>query len=284
VYQLLFKHAVPTAHKLNNGYGLRWANTAIMGILNITPDSFSDGGNYTSIEAALKQAKTMQDHGVLIIDIGGESSRPGAQPVSAREELARVLPVIKALSNEVIISIDTRKPEVAYEAIKAGAHVVNDISGLHNPEMLEVCADAGVPAVIMHMQGEPQTMQKNPVYSDVCKDVFGFLREQAEKALEAGIPGVMLDPGIGFGKSIEHNVTLMRHLEDLVKLGYPVLVGASRKSMIDKISKVPEASSRDPGSVALHLYAASKGAAMVRVHNTYAHQQALKVWQVLGDS
>jgi dihydropteroate synthase len=252
-----------------------------MGILNITPDSFSDGGNYISIEAALKQAKTMQEHGVLIIDIGGESSRPGAEPVSVDEELARVLPVIRALSNEVILSIDTRKPEVAYEAIKAGAHLVNDINGLREGEMLRVCAEAGVPAIIMHMLGEPQTMQKNPAYTDVCKEVFGFLQVQAERALEAGVPSVMLDPGIGFGKSIGHNLTLMQHLEDLVKLGYPVLVGASRKSMIDKISRVPEVSSRDPGSVAMHLYAASKGVAMVRVHNTYAHRQALEVWEVL---
>ena len=229
-----------------------------MGILNITPDSFSDGGKFVAVEAALKQAKVMQEHGVLIIDIGGESSRPGAEPVSVKEELARVLPVIKALSQEVIISIDTRKPEVAYEAIKAGAHLVNDINGLRDPEMLEVCAEAGVPAIIMHMQGEPQTMQKNPGYKDVSKEVFGFLQEQAEKALIAGIPSVMLDPGIGFGKALEHNLTLMRHLEDLVKLGYPVLVGASRKSMIDKIVTVPEASSRDPGSVAMHLYASRK--------------------------
>jgi dihydropteroate synthase len=281
VHKLLFKHPFPNAEKTKAGYVLTWQGTAIMGILNITPDSFSDGGNYTSIEAALKQAKTMQEQSVLMIDIGGESSRPGAEPVPVKEELARVLPVIKALSLETIISIDTRKPEVAYEAIKVGAHLVNDIGGLRDPEMLEVCAEVGVPVVIMHMQGEPQTMQKHPAYSDVCKDVFGFLQEQAEKALEAGVPSVMLDPGIGFGKSLEHNLTLMRHLEDVVKLGYPVLVGASRKSMIDKISKVPEASSRDPGSVAMHLYAASKGVAMVRVHNTYAHQQALKVWEVL---
>lgn len=254
-----------------------------MGILNVTPDSFSDGGKFATLEAALKQAAVMQQHGVMVIDIGGESTRPGAEPVSVKEELTRVLPVIKALSSDVMISIDTRKPEVAYEAIKAGAHLVNDIGGLSNPEMLEVCVDAGVPAVIMHMQGEPQTMQKNPIYTDVCKEVFGFLQSQAEKALEAGLPSVMLDPGIGFGKALDHNLSLMRHLEDLVVLGYPVLVGASRKSMIDKIVSVPDASSRDPGSVALHLFAAAKGAAMLRVHNTYAHHQALKVWDVLHE-
>ncbi len=283
MHNLLFKHPSPNAEKTRDGYVLSWQGTALMGILNITPDSFSDGGKFVSIDAAIKQATTMLEQGVKIIDLGGESSRPGAEPVSVKQELERVLPVIKLLSQlEVLVSIDTRKPEVAYEAIKAGAHLVNDINGLRDPEMLEVCAETGVPAIIMHMQGEPQSMQKNPGYTDVCKEVFGFLQEQAEKALIAGIPSVMLDPGIGFGKALEHNLTLMQHLEDLVGLGHPVLVGASRKRMIDKICNVPEASSRDPGSVAMHLYAASKGAAMVRVHNTYAHQQALKVWEVLN--
>jgi dihydropteroate synthase len=269
-HQLIFHHALPNTQKTNEGYVLSWQGTALMGILNVTPDSFSDGGKFVSIDAAIKQATTMLEHDVKIIDIGGESSRPGAEPVSVKQELERVLPVIKLLKQlAVIISIDTRKPEVAFEAIKAGAHMVNDIGGLCDPDMLEVCVDAGVPAVIMHMQGEPQNMQKKPEYKDVVSDVFNFLQAQAELVLGAGLPSVMLDPGIGFGKTLEHNLELLRHL------------GASRKRMIDKIAAIPEASSRDPGSVAMHLHAASQGVAMVRVHNTYAHRQALKVWEAI---
>jgi dihydropteroate synthase len=281
-HRLLFNSWVPQSQKIKEGYVLQWSGTVLMGILNVTPDSFSDGGKFVLIDAAIKQATTMLEQGVKIIDLGGESSRPGAEPVSAKQELERVLPIIKLLSQlEVVISIDTCKPEVAFEALKAGAHLVNDITGLRNPEMLEVCADAGVPAVIMHMQGEPQSMQKNPEYKNVCQEVFGFLQDQAELALSTGLPSVMLDPGIGFGKSLEHNLELLRNLNTLTQTGFPVLIGASRKRMIDKIATIPEASSRDPGSVAIHLHAASQGVAMLRVHNTYAHAQALKVWQAI---
>ncbi len=254
-----------------------------MGILNVTPDSFSDGGRFTSVAAAFKQATAMLAAGALVIDIGGESSRPGAEPISTQDELARVLPIIKRLSDEteVLISIDTSKAEVAAAALQAGAHLVNDISGLRQAEMLAICAQEAVPAVIMHMQGEPRSMQQNPTYQDVSGEVFGFLERQANLALNAGLPSVMLDPGIGFGKSLEHNLQLIRELDQLVSKGYPVLLGASRKRLIDMIANVPEGTQRDPGALALHLYGLDQGAAMLRVHNVPAHNQAVKVWTAL---
>lgn len=256
-----------------------------MGILNVTPDSFSDGGAYPSVTEACLQARTMLQEGALVLDVGGESTRPGSEGVSAEVEIDRVRPVIKRLAQEThaLISIDTSKPEVAQAALRAGAHLVNDVTGLRNPDLVRLCADEGVPAIIMHMQGEPRTMQKNPHYDDVVMDVTSFLTRQAERALQAGVPSVMIDPGIGFGKSLQQNLALLRHLHHLVTLGYPVLVGASRKALIDRLAGEPVAARRDPGSVALHLHAASRGAAMLRVHDVGAHHQALRVWQALHD-
>ncbi|AWN24590.1 dihydropteroate synthase [Deinococcus irradiatisoli] len=253
-----------------------------MGIVNVTPDSFSDGGR--GPEAALMHARQLLADGALILDIGGESTRPGAEAVDVDTELGRVLPVIRGLAGSpALISIDTMKPEVARAALDAGAHLVNDVSGLRDPQMLSMCAERGAPACIMHMQGEPRTMQLAPHYGDVMGEVFGFLAAQAGRALSAGVPGVLLDPGIGFGKTPDHNLALLRALPELSALPWPVLVGASRKKFLGALSGNPQgpADSRDAASLALHLHAARCGAALVRVHDVRSHVQGLRVQAAL---
>lgn len=255
-----------------------------MGILNVTPDSFSDGGAYLQTQTAIKHACAMLTAGALILDIGGESTRPGAESVSAATEVDQVLPVLKHLAEttNAVLSVDTSKPEVAHAALKAGAHLVNDVTGLQNPEMLQVCAEHGVPAIIMHMQGNPRTMQQEPIYENVVEEVTAFLTAQAERALTRGLPSVVLDPGFGFGKTVAHNLTLVRNLHKLVATRHPVLLGASRKKTVHSLADVPAPADRDPGSLAFHLYAAGQGAALLRVHNVLAHAQALKVWEALS--
>ncbi len=253
-----------------------------MGILNVTPDSFSDGGRYGSLEAALAQAAKLVKEGATVLDVGGESTRPGAEPLDAETELDRILPVLRGLRGDVLVSVDTYKPEVAAAALRVGAHLVNDVSGLRDPEMVRVCAEAGAPVVVMHMQGTPKTMQREPHYDDVQRVVVGELQRAAEMALATGVPSVMLDPGIGFGKTLAHNLTLLRGLSELVALGCPVLLGASRKGIIRELVGESRADERDPDSVALHLWGAQQGVAMVRAHNVAAHVQALRVWAALG--
>ena len=261
---------------------LRWSGTAVMGILNTTPDSFSDGGNWTDHDRAVNHGLALMNQGALLVDVGGESTRPGAEPVPEDEELARVVPVISRLSAlGVPTSIDTVKPQVAAAALAAGAWLLNDVSGLRDPAMVRACAAAGAPAVISHMQGEPRTMQQSPHYDDVVNEVSVELQARREQALAAGLPGVLLDPGIGFGKSLGHNLSLLRRLDSLVGLGEPVLVGASRKGMLGQITGELLADRRDPASLAVHLHAARLGAAMVRVHDVAGHVQALKVQAVL---
>ena len=284
---LTFGYPVPNGAAQPDGtFVWRWSGTALMGILNLTPDSFSDGGQFNQLDAALGHARTLVRDGAQVLDLGGESTRPGAEPVSADAELDRVLPVLRELRDaDVLLSVDTSKPEVAAAALQAGAHLINDVSGLRDPEMVRVCAAAGAPAVVMHMQGTPETMQKNPHYDDVKLEVQTYLAATAARALAAGVPSVMLDPGIGFGKKTEHNLALLRGLPELVALGYPVLLGASRKGLIralagESAADLP-AAERDPGSVALHLWGADAGVAMVRVHNVRAHAQALRVWEAL---
>ncbi|GGR05222.1 dihydropteroate synthase [Deinococcus ruber] len=280
-FSLLFGRPVPGAERTPEGWRLAWRGCAVMGILNATPDSFSDGGRHATLEAALSQASAMLEAGVRVLDIGGESTRPGADPVSADTELNRVLPIIRALKGwNVVLSIDTLKPEVAQAALDAGAHLVNDVSGL-GPDMRQVCAEAGAAACIMHMQGEPRSMQVQPHYTDVVGEVFGFLRQRAHEAQAAGVPGVLLDPGIGFGKTLTHNLALLRALDDLTAGPTGVLVGASRKKFIGTLSGVDDASERDAGSVAVHLDSARRGAAMVRVHNVPMTMQALRVQAAL---
>ena len=283
-HTLTFGFPVPGAAPHGDLWRLSWEGCAVMGVLNVTPDSFSDGGRHANLDAALAQAEELLEAGALLLDVGGESTRPGAEPVPEDVELARVLPLIGALAERgrAVISVDTRKPGVARAALAAGAHVVNDVNGLRAPGMLAACAEAGAPAVVMHMRGEPRTMQRAPAYDDVAGEVFGFLRRRAEVALAAGLPSVALDPGIGFGKTLAHNLALLRALPDLTALGFPVLVGASRKKLIDFLAGAPLARDRDPGSVALHLRAAWAGAALVRAHDVAGHVQALKVWQALG--
>ncbi len=254
----------------------------VMGVLNVTPDSFSDGGRFSSLDAAITQAEMMIESGVDIIDIGGESTRPGAPPVPVEEELRRVMPVIYALRDAgKPLSIDTRRPEVMREAIEAGADMINDISGFRAEGSLRLLRDSDCALCIMHMQGEPQTMQQAPAYEDVCADVTAFLAQQAAAAVEAGISRQRLcvDPGFGFGKTLAHNLDLLARVGEIQQaLGLPLLAGLSRKSMIAKLTGKPDAD-RTAGSLAAALFAASQGARIVRVHDVAQTVDALRVWQ-----
>ena len=284
-FQLKFGFPVPGAVRAAAHWQLSWPSCGVMGIVNVTPDSFSDGGR--GPQAALSHARHLLDQGALILDIGGESTRPGAAAVDTDTELQRVLPVIRGLAGSgAVISIDTMKPEVARAALEAGAHLVNDVSGLRDPAMRAVCAEWGAPACIMHMQGEPRTMQLEPHYRDVVAEVFGYLRSQAQLALAAGVPGVLIDPGIGFGKTPEHNLSLLRALEQLTAGSVPVMVGASRKKFLGHLSGEAQASAetRDAASLALHLHSARRGAALVRVHDVRSHVIGLRVQAALGSA
>lgn len=256
----------------------------VMGILNTTPDSFSDGGSYIQLDKALMKAQQMIDAGVAIIDIGGESTRPGAPDVSLEEELQRVIPLITAIRQQnaqVWISIDTSKAEVMRQAIVAGADLINDVRALQEPGALDVAAQAQVPVCIMHMQGQPRTMQMAPQYDNVVEDVCAFLVERIAACEAAGIKreNIILDPGFGFGKSIQHNYHLLAHLEQFHRFGLPVLAGMSRKSMIFKtLNKQP--AECVAGSVACATLAASKGAQIIRVHDVEQTLDALKIVQL----
>jgi dihydropteroate synthase len=253
----------------------------VMGILNITPDSFSDGGRFQSLEFAMERAEQMIRDGVDIIDIGGESTRPGSPSVPVREELARVMPVIYALRElGQPLSIDTCKPDVMREAIIAGADMINDINAFRAPGAIEAVADSDCGLCIMHMQGTPQDMQAQPVYEDVAAEVSAFLRERVEALLAAGVARerVTIDPGFGFGKTVEHNVALLRSISQLQRdLGLPVLAGLSRKSMIGLLTGRP-VEQRMAGSLGGALAAVAQGARIVRVHDVAETVDALKVW------
>jgi dihydropteroate synthase len=255
----------------------------VMGIVNVTPDSFSDGGRFFDHRAALEHAWRLIDEGADILDIGGESTRPGAEAVSEAEELRRVIPLIQAIraQSPIPISIDTVKPAVAQAAACAGATLWNDVAALrHAPESLEVAAALGCEVVLMHMQGEPRTMQTAPRYDDVVAEVLAFLMERAEAAMTAGVARsrILIDPGVGFGKTLAHNLTLLAHLDQFVATGFPVVLGASRKRFIHAIDKAsPEASDRLGGSLAAALAGARAGCAVVRVHDVRETVQALKV-------
>ncbi len=255
-----------------------------MGIINVSPDSFSGDGLAGAPDAALAQARRFVEEGADILDVGGESSRPGAEPVPEKDELRRVLPVIEALRDlPVPISIDSMKPQVMRAAVAAGASMINDIHALQAPGAIEAAAGCDAGVCLMHMQGEPRTMQADPVYSDVVGEVREFLLERAEVARRAGIAAerICIDPGFGFGKTAEHNLELLRRLDALCGLGYPVLVGLSRKSVLGKLTgrKVTE---RMAASVTAALAAVVKGARIVRVHDVAATRDALSVWRVAG--
>ncbi|MGB3682113.1 MAG: dihydropteroate synthase [Rubrobacteraceae bacterium] len=259
----------------------------LVGILNVTPDSFSDGGDFLNPERAVKQAATMLDEGAGILDVGGESTRPGSEPVSPEEELRRVIPAIRSILDahpEATISIDTYRAATAEAALEAGAQIVNDVTALRgDPSLAGVVAKAGCPVVLMHMLGEPKTMQRQPRYEDVVREVRGFLAGKAEHAESAGISpeNIILDPGIGFGKTIEHNLTLLNHLDAIADLGYPVLLGASRKGFIGKTSGIEEAKDRVSGTVATSVLGYERGATFFRVHDVRANREALEVAEVI---
>jgi len=253
---------------------------SIMGILNLTPDSFSDGGRFNRLPAALEHARRMHAEGANIIDVGGESTRPGARPASLDEELDRVVPVIEAIRGElpVAISIDTSKPEVMRAAVSAGASVINDVRALREEGAVAAAAELGVSVCLMHMQGEPRTMQSNPHYDDVVTEVRDFLVARAEVCRRRGIAGsrLLIDPGFGFGKNLDHNLRLLAELDVLTTTGYPVVVGLSRKSMIGAILD-RDVDSRIYASVALALMAYLRGAQVIRVHDVGATLDALRV-------
>lgn len=254
-----------------------------MGIVNVTPDSFSDGGRYVSTENALHHALQLIEQGADLLDIGGESTRPGSNQVSAEEELRRIMPLVEALvERNVSVSVDTSKPEVMRAAIDAGAAMINDVNALKAEGALEAVAAGGVAACLMHMQGEPRNMQAQPHYDDVVAEVKDFLRQRLNAAIAAGIPRerLVLDPGFGFGKMLEHNIELLRHLDQFLDLDAPLLVGLSRKSMLGKITG-NEVSDRVYASVAAALLAVAKGASILRVHDVKATRDALAVYNAV---
>ena len=255
----------------------------LMGILNVTPDSFSDGGEFFAVKPAVAQAEKMLDEGALMIDVGGESTRPGSDPVSPEEELRRVLPVVRDILEsrpETKISVDTYRALTAEAALDAGARVVNDVTALRGDlKMAGLVAERGCPVVLMHMLGEPKSMQRDPRYENVVREVRAFLVSRVEYALSAGVreENVILDPGIGFGKTLGHNLELLNGLNVFVELGFPVLVGASRKSFLEKILGSDAAGDRLFGTVATSVIAYERGATLFRVHDVRANKEALEV-------
>lgn len=252
-----------------------------MGILNVTPDSFSDGGNFHSVEPAVEHALSMFDEGAAIVDVGGESTRPGADPVDAASEMERVIPVIEAILKQqprALLSIDTSKASVAHAACEAGANIINDVTGLKgDPEMAVVAGETGAGLVIMHAQGTPQTMQESPSYENVVAEVQGFFQQQVQLAVNAGteLEAIVLDPGIGFGKTDKHNAELLRHLPQLMLEPHPLLIGISRKSFIGRLLNQADPSERSAASVALTALTRSKGALIHRVHEVRPNLDAL---------
>lgn len=258
----------------------------VMGIVNVTPDSFSDGGEHATVDAAVAHALRLAEEGADILDIGGESTRPGANDVSVEDELRRVIPVIEGLSKatSLPISIDTSKPEVMRAAVAAGAGMINDVYALRRDGALDAAAELGVPVVLMHMLGEPRSMQDAPDYDDVVADVHRFLAERIFAAEMSGIPKkrIVVDPGFGFGKTTAHNLALLAQLERFSDLGVPVLAGLSRKRTIGELTGRDDPHDRVHGSVAAHVIAAQRGAKLLRVHDVAATVDALKVWNAVA--
>jgi dihydropteroate synthase len=255
----------------------------IMGVVNATPDSFSDGGMFADAKSAVEYGMLLVEQGAHVVDLGGESTRPGASTVDIAEELRRVLPVVAGLASRgVIVSIDTRHAQVAGAALEHGAAIVNDVSGLRDPVMRDVLAEHGVPVVIMHTPvDDPATMQRYAQYDDVVQSVVGFLRERVAFAAAGGVTRVILDPGIGFGKTPAHNLEILRRLDEVVGLGLPVLVGASRKRFVGEITGADGPGARLVGTLVAHLAALDHGASMLRVHDVAAHVEAVRMWQAL---
>ena len=257
------------------------AGTLVMGILNVTPDSFSDGGRFFDTDRAVEQGLKMAADGAAIVDVGGESTRPGSEAVSAQQQIERVIPVIESLAKKmsVPISVDTYNYEVAKAALDAGAAIINDITALGDERMVQLAAEEGVPVILMHMQGKPQTMQKNPTYDDVVKEVLEFLLQRAENAERSGIDKdkIFIDPGIGFGKTLEHNLELLRNIDKFVETGYRVLVGTSRKSFIGRLTGREKPAERIFGTAATVALCVNAGVSIVRVHDVAEMVDVVKV-------
>ena len=255
----------------------------IMGIVNVTPDSFSDGGHYQNLQQALSHALHLVEQGADILDVGGESTRPGAVAVPVDEELRRVLPLVEILAKRgLAVSVDTRKPRVMQEAINSGAAMINDVMALREPGAIEAVADSAVAVCLMHMQGEPGTMQSAPVYQDVVREVREFLSGRIATCGQAGIAinRLVIDPGFGFGKTLEHNLALLKHLAQLTDLNVPLLAGMSRKSMLGALTGKP-VDQREYAGIAAHLAAIHRGASILRVHDVAVMKDALAVWQAI---
>ena len=266
-------------------YRLSLARPLVMGIVNVTPDSFSDGGRLANVQAAVAHALKLREAGADILDVGGESTRPGAAPVSAEVEIERVLPVIEALTAQgCVVSVDTMKPEVMRAALAAGAAMVNDVMALQNPGALAAVAASGAAACLMHMRGEPRTMQQAPTYGDVVDEVAVFLAGRVAACEAAGIARerLVIDPGFGFGKTLEHNLALLKRLDRLVALGVPVLAGMSRKTMLGTLTG-RGVGEREFAGVAAHLIAIARGARLVRVHDVAAMRDALAIWNAVEE-
>jgi dihydropteroate synthase len=256
----------------------------VMGILNVTPDSFSDGGRYLDVPGAVAHGRRLVAEGADLVDVGGESTRPGAAGVDTAEETRRVIPVVEALAGEgVVVSVDTSKPEVARRAVEAGAEIVNDVTGLGEPAMREVVAASGAGVVVMHMQGTPRTMQEDPRYVDVVAEVEAFLLARAASAREAGVEPacIALDPGIGFGKGLRHNLVLLRDLARLASHGLPVLVGTSRKGFLGRLTGVDSPELRDGSTAVTVALAVERGASVVRVHDPRSAREAVAVAEAI---
>lgn len=256
----------------------------VMGILNVTPDSFSDGGKHDQKDQAVAYAKQMMADGATVIDVGGESTRPGASVVEIAEEIRRVVPVVAELAKlDVIISIDTSQPEVIREAVKAGAHIWNDVRALTRPHALETAAELNIPVIIMHMRGEPTTMNHLDQYEDVTQEVIAELQQRVDDALQAGIhpKNIMIDPGFGFAKNAQQNLKLLNEFYQLNNMGYPILSALSRKRFIGEALDGADANQRAVGSVAAHLLSIQQGACMVRAHDVKAMSDAIKVWHAM---
>lgn len=259
-----------------------------MGILNVTPDSFSDGGLYNSTQEAVDAVGKLVEEGAAIIDIGGESTRPGSEPVSESEEIDRVLPVLEQVLkhfSEILFSVDTTKYKVAEESLKRGAHIINDVSGLQKElRFAELCSAYNAGYILMHSRGDPKTMQINPVYENVVDDIYKFLKERIEQLRKAGVSTVVIDPGIGFGKTLQHNLDIIKELQKFVTLECPVMVGASRKSMIGKLLDGRPAKERIAGTLAVHYHCLMNGANILRVHDVKEAVDTVKIFEALKHS
>lgn len=257
----------------------------VMGILNTTPDSFSDGGKFDELEAALRRIDEMVEQGAKLIDVGGESTRPGSDPVPEEEEVRRTIPVLREAVpryKEVIFSIDTTKYEVARQALEAGAHMINDVSGLRKePRFADLCADTGAAYVCMHSIADPKTMQDSPEYNDVIDEIYAFFEDRLERLEKAGVESVVLDPGIGFGKTLDHNLTILANLEEFLSFRRPLLMGASRKSMISQILGGRDSGDRLTGTISVHYHSMMLGARILRVHDVREAVDSVEVFHAI---